>query len=691
LKIKNPAQSPAAIMTILRPLGAGATNWGGNEDEDEDEEGECVPQQFKDKIEQFKDKIEKKIPVDVKPKEQKPVAGRPMPSMVRLECLSALREFGPFYATRKPNNTLVLIDPNHVGTDLKPWKSGHCLRTVKGGGKAIMDGNGGPWASFHVEPVVLDASGGGGAPVSSSNVVRLVCGNRKQCLGAANGQLVSMPVSSNGIDTHFKFHEASSSDEIDPVWDSMTWEKSENKAASASGCWEQPSSSSSTVDEQQPFWEGMSNSIIEDVKAAMAANESTNVVAPPPPAPRAALPAVSFVRDMTIEDGERIAVNTPFVKTWRLRNDSDFPFPSGVRLIHVGGNEMGSKGEVSLGSKVIHPFEEFEVSVPMITPTKPGKYASFWRLEVANERFGHQVWVEVNVFEPPKNLESLMKQAQEESEKIAAAKKVKSEQDKEQERVLQEIARAQAEEVLAVEAAIEAERLEKLRLEKLAREQQAQDELALAEAEKAHAEALQKELELAEAAAREQAELAEAARIEAERLHELELVAMVEAEEKRAAAEMEEANKAKEAEEESNNKADDGENNSIDWEHVDVMGNEDESNEDAAAAEKNEDVDSEGSFDPYASDLSASVEGAAMAGAALNNSGLSESVVAVLDSHSFEESMGKWGSAVTRLFEMGFDDVNSIVAACEKHATPENYESNLEAIVNEMFSVQSTN
>ena len=719
LKIKTPAQSPAAIMTILKPHQEGPSQeqWGDQSESTSETESKCSAG---------------------KPG-VKPAGGCSLPGLVRLECLSALREFGPYYATRKPNNCLVLIDPNNIRDDAKPWKFGKCLRLAKGGGNVEMDGNGGGWASFHVLPVA-DAG---------PAVVRLVSSNRKQCLAAANGYLVSISCNEVGINTHFRLHEGSDDDQLDPEWHpwhpecmwdlpikeaTTGWDshledkpKETDKAAAEPGSCENPTPSTGCLPiavppatkeqpvEEEPFWKGMSNSLIEDVKAQMQANETVEQVAVHPPAPPA-LPQASFVRDISIPDGELITCGTGFVKTWRLRNDSDFAFPSDVKLVHTGGADMGNEREVSVSppqtfyhstpvnSKTIHPFEEFEVSVSMVAPNQPGKYASFWRLEVNQERFGHQVWSVINVVESP---QVLMRKAQEESEKIAL-QKLKTKEDEEQEKVLQEVARAQAEEVLAVQAAKEEARLEELRLEARAREQ---DELALAEAEaceraeveralaeaEAQAEAENKAREQAEAEARvreraearvrerveararEQAEVearqraeeesrareqaeavemkeaeeafkaTEAERMETERLHELELAAMVDAEEKRIAEvalaeEQLEAQKQEDALEAASG-------NSIDWEHVDGV------IEDASEAASSVNGDSD-SFDPYASDLSASVEGAAMAGAALNNSQdlgepLSESLVAVLENASFEESMGKWGPAVTRLFEMG--------------------------------------
>ena len=77
------------------------------------------------------------------------VNGQPAP-LVRLECLAAVREFGPFATLRKFNGTLVLRLPGAPAAGDKPWKGGHCVR-VAGKGTVDCEGAGGGWSSFLVE------------------------------------------------------------------------------------------------------------------------------------------------------------------------------------------------------------------------------------------------------------------------------------------------------------------------------------------------------------------------------------------------------------------------------------------------------------------------------------------------------------------------------------------------------------
>jgi hypothetical protein len=49
-----------------------------------------------------------------------------------------------------------------------------------------------------------------------------------------------------------------------------------------------------------------------------------------------------FVEDVTIKDGTEMAPGTRFTKVWRLRNSGKIPWGPHTKLVHVGGDELGS-------------------------------------------------------------------------------------------------------------------------------------------------------------------------------------------------------------------------------------------------------------------------------------------------------------------------------------------------------------
>jgi len=107
------------------------------------------------------------------------------------------------------------------------------------------------------------------------------------------------------------------------------------------------------------------------------------------------------VKDVTIEDGMQIAAGTPFVKTWRVRNEGA-PWPAGCSLLFVskhGGDNMGGPESVPVpvGGPVV-TNQEVDISVHLVAPPKAGRYTGFWKLATPEGRkFGQRLWVTVIV------------------------------------------------------------------------------------------------------------------------------------------------------------------------------------------------------------------------------------------------------------------------------------------------------
>lgn len=100
------------------------------------------------------------------------------------------------------------------------------------------------------------------------------------------------------------------------------------------------------------------------------------------------------VADVTIPDGTELPANTPFIKTWRIRNEGP-AWPIGSQLLfvsHKGDNLNGPERVVVKGE--VLPGQEVEVSVPLITPSEPGRYVGYYRMVTPdNIKFGQRVWV----------------------------------------------------------------------------------------------------------------------------------------------------------------------------------------------------------------------------------------------------------------------------------------------------------
>ncbi|XP_035221952.1 protein ILRUN-like isoform X2 [Stegodyphus dumicola] len=114
--------------------------------------------------------------------------------------------------------------------------------------------------------------------------------------------------------------------------------------------------------------------------------------------PRDNLPRMSFVRDVTIGDGEAVSPNMKFVKTWSIQNPSQERWPPGCSLRFVGGDRMSHIDRVFVDP--LEPHEMVDVSVEMVSPQTPGMYQGQWRMSTATGQFfGEVIWVIVTVAE----------------------------------------------------------------------------------------------------------------------------------------------------------------------------------------------------------------------------------------------------------------------------------------------------
>jgi hypothetical protein len=126
----------------------------------------------------------------------------------------------------------------------------------------------------------------------------------------------------------------------------------------------------------------------------------------PPDAPLACADRASFVADVTIPDGARVAPGTRSVKTWALRNQGTCAWTADYALVFAGGAPMGAPPAVSLG-RAVAPGEVANLSVTFTAPAAAGTYRGAWRLRnpqgttfgIDNSADG-TFWVEITVAAP---------------------------------------------------------------------------------------------------------------------------------------------------------------------------------------------------------------------------------------------------------------------------------------------------
>ncbi|XP_062871896.1 protein ILRUN-like [Trichomycterus rosablanca] len=112
--------------------------------------------------------------------------------------------------------------------------------------------------------------------------------------------------------------------------------------------------------------------------------------------PNITAPSMSFVKDVTIGEGESIPPDTPFIKTWRIQNTGTESWPPGVCLKYIGGDQFGHVNFVMV--RALEPQEMHDVSVEMRSPLAPGMYQGQWRMCTATGLFyGDVIWVILSV------------------------------------------------------------------------------------------------------------------------------------------------------------------------------------------------------------------------------------------------------------------------------------------------------
>lgn len=112
-------------------------------------------------------------------------------------------------------------------------------------------------------------------------------------------------------------------------------------------------------------------------------------------------PQMKFLCDITIGEGESVAPNTKFIKTWRIKNIGNKRWPNGCQLKLVNSN-LSSHGtnlyESSIQINALEPGEENDISIELRSPEHCGIYQSQYRLFTAsNVPFGDPIWLVLNV------------------------------------------------------------------------------------------------------------------------------------------------------------------------------------------------------------------------------------------------------------------------------------------------------
>jgi hypothetical protein len=102
----------------------------------------------------------------------------------------------------------------------------------------------------------------------------------------------------------------------------------------------------------------------------------------------------------TIPDNTKFSPNTSFTKSWRFKNIGTCTWNPNYRLIFFSGDHMSEPNSVKLDDYVA-PGERIDVLVDLESPSKPGNYTGYWKLQADDGTNFAQVYVRIIVPSAP--------------------------------------------------------------------------------------------------------------------------------------------------------------------------------------------------------------------------------------------------------------------------------------------------
>jgi len=123
----------------------------------------------------------------------------------------------------------------------------------------------------------------------------------------------------------------------------------------------------------------------------------------------------AYICDATVPDGQVFPPGAEFVKSWRMCNDGDIPWPDQTELVFVAGERLMGNRDIPHRVRVGAVAKGATVDVwtgELKAPESPGRYVSYWRLSLGDGTlFGHSIWIDITVEEPSRHLKGASDEA----------------------------------------------------------------------------------------------------------------------------------------------------------------------------------------------------------------------------------------------------------------------------------------
>lgn len=105
---------------------------------------------------------------------------------------------------------------------------------------------------------------------------------------------------------------------------------------------------------------------------------------------------LTFVSDLTVPDGTRIARGAEIDKRWQIRNSGTCNWNEGYSLVLIAGPDLGQPVKQALIPA--RAGAEAMIRLLLIAPVVPGSYTSAWQAyNPAGEPFGEVIYIQFQV------------------------------------------------------------------------------------------------------------------------------------------------------------------------------------------------------------------------------------------------------------------------------------------------------
>lgn len=111
------------------------------------------------------------------------------------------------------------------------------------------------------------------------------------------------------------------------------------------------------------------------------------------------LPKAALIEDVTFSPNSIVPAGASFVKTWKVQNTGEKPWPKDLRLEVCGTDYIFSNPSKDLGDLTATPGESVDLSITLIAPAEIGTYVEYFALRDSSSIIGPYLCVDIQVIE----------------------------------------------------------------------------------------------------------------------------------------------------------------------------------------------------------------------------------------------------------------------------------------------------